>query len=246
MCRKAWRFESSRPHLKNESNATQRHVMHMRMRRRRPICILLALLLTGLTGSASCGAAETKTAEVIQPAQPQSAQPQVPPPLKPTVTGDIPPSASVFDYVSPREPSTMQLVDENKLFKKYIVQFPSALVTPYAENPTVSAMYYVPQGRTHFPVVIILPHNVHAKVAIGVGRRTGCKVAIGGADHVRQNFQIPLGLELQTSQVPCGGQSAEGELPGQRCPVRSFAASLDVAHEIDAPALRRRSISKRA
>ncbi len=68
------------------------------------------------------------------------------------------PLQAVFDYLPPQEPTTSRLLEENARYRKYLVQFPSALVTPYSNDRVVSAMFYTPQDRTTYPVVLILPH----------------------------------------------------------------------------------------
>jgi dienelactone hydrolase len=65
---------------------------------------------------------------------------------------------SIFNYTTPRSPATSDLVEDRPLYQKYLVQFPSAMVTEYSDSETISAMYYTPTGRTKFPVIIMLPH----------------------------------------------------------------------------------------
>ena len=100
-------------------------------------------------------------------------------------------SPAVFQYQSPRDVPTMQLVDDNALFKKYLVQFPSALVTPYARNKVVSAMYYVPQGRSTFPVIVVLPHLSGGLIAERYIAR-GLVRAGFGVLHVTEPYYFPF------------------------------------------------------
>ena len=173
--------------------------MKQRMSINRLGFILILLLTLNFQLSTSCLSlawAEAKAGEVGTPLKPpSSAQPAAPasspPSPEQSVASYTRPSSSVFDYVRPTTAATMQLVAENKLFKKYLVQFPSALVTQYSQSTTISAMYYVPQGKTHFPVVIILPH-ISGAMAAERYTAQGLLRAGFGVLHITEPYYFPF------------------------------------------------------
>lgn len=120
-----------------------------------------------------------------------SSSDQTAPPLAAALPVPTYASPAVFQYQPPQDAPTMRLVDENALFKKYLVQFPSALVTPYAKNRVVSAMYYVPQGRSTFPVIVVLPHLSGGMIAERYIAR-GLVRAGFGVLHVTEPYYFPF------------------------------------------------------
>ena len=103
------------------------------------------------------------------------------------------PRAAVFEYTPPTEPPTVELVDENALYTKYIVQFPSALVTQYAQDPPVSVMFYAPKRRERFPVVVILPHISGGLMAERYITRGLVRAGIGVL-HITEPYYFPFAL----------------------------------------------------
>jgi len=132
-----------------------------------------------------------------------------------------------YDYPQVRVEAEIELIAETDRFREFSVAFPSAFVSPYPENNTVSCWYWLPKSSEPVPAVVLL-HSWGAKKA-SMPKALGRDLA----DHGIAALAVTLPYHMR--RTPPGYASGKLMVTGDPLEVRAAVrqAVVDVRRAAD-------------